>query len=177
MIDLKGSISSISVIVSSAALLVTNLTATSLIAYRAWYYRKYIKDHIGSASGSKRVEKILILLVESGSIFCVLWLVALLGSIGLLNEVAETYFTSVLPHAETIYPNIIILLTTLQKTHCDTTLQGQSVSQPLQFASAQQSLMTSRSNYIRNVALGAEIAPNKIYTVQKEGRGEGMEIV
>jgi len=41
-----------------------------------------------------------------------------------------------LPHAETIYPAIIILLTALQKTHCDTTLQGEVSTRSLQFAPA-----------------------------------------
>ncbi|THU98846.1 hypothetical protein K435DRAFT_795351 [Dendrothele bispora CBS 962.96] len=56
-------------------------------------------------------------------VVCV-FLLSLLGVVGVLNYIVDNYVSTVLPHAETIYPNIIILLTTLQKTHWDTTLQG-----------------------------------------------------
>ncbi|THU98156.1 hypothetical protein K435DRAFT_838280 [Dendrothele bispora CBS 962.96] len=106
------------------ALLFTNVVTTVLIGYKSWQYRAFIKVHLGEMNRKSKVEGILILLVESGSLYCALWLVSLLGVVGVLNYTVDDYVSTLAPHAETIYPNIIILLTTLQKTHWDTTLQG-----------------------------------------------------
>ncbi|KAL0063153.1 hypothetical protein AAF712_009943 [Marasmius tenuissimus] len=53
--------------------LVTNLVSTALIAIRAWHYRRFLRE--GRLSTHRfRVHRILIMLVESGFIYCLFWL-------------------------------------------------------------------------------------------------------
>ncbi len=74
--------------------LATNLLSTGLIAWKAWYapslytcnrlwylticrlrrqHRTSVKKHLGEGSVSVRVERIFALLVESGFVYCCLW--------------------------------------------------------------------------------------------------------
>ncbi|THU95037.1 hypothetical protein K435DRAFT_756123 [Dendrothele bispora CBS 962.96] len=119
-----------------ASLIFTNLVATILIGYKAWVYRHFIKSHLGTFNTRTQVEQVLILLVESGLVYCAIWVLDLvLVSILSTANSASEYLAVLFPHLETIYPNTIILLTALQKTHCETTLQGRvSISQPIHFA-------------------------------------------
>ncbi|KAI0767837.1 hypothetical protein C8Q74DRAFT_1282814 [Fomes fomentarius] len=54
--------------VTACLSLVTNITATSLIGYQAWRHRQITKPLFSKA----RAEKALLLLVESGILYCVL---------------------------------------------------------------------------------------------------------
>ncbi|KAI0706699.1 hypothetical protein C8Q76DRAFT_629649, partial [Earliella scabrosa] len=53
--------------------LTNNVMATSFIAYKAWYHRRVIKASFKESSPRTRVERVLALLVESGTVYCVLW--------------------------------------------------------------------------------------------------------
>ncbi|KAI0808411.1 hypothetical protein C8Q74DRAFT_1189462, partial [Fomes fomentarius] len=60
-------------VAASALTLLTNITATSLIGYQAWVNRRSIRDHLGLHSLSSQLERVLSLLVESGVVYCVIW--------------------------------------------------------------------------------------------------------
>ncbi|KAI0758360.1 hypothetical protein BC629DRAFT_1551586 [Irpex lacteus] len=49
----------------------TNITATLVIAWRAWVYRQDMRGIIRTGSDLPRLEGILVLFVESGLLFCV----------------------------------------------------------------------------------------------------------
>src|SRR6266404_923505 len=69
----------------------TNILSTSLIAWKAWCvgssclfpsaflttfpreYRRTVSAHLSKGSPSVRAEKVLALLIESGLVYCVLW--------------------------------------------------------------------------------------------------------
>ncbi|ETW83624.1 hypothetical protein HETIRDRAFT_241657, partial [Heterobasidion irregulare TC 32-1] len=51
----------------------TNVVVTSLVAYKAWKHRQFIKSQFGSGSKRTNTEKILILLIESGVLYCLVW--------------------------------------------------------------------------------------------------------
>ncbi|KAI0744346.1 hypothetical protein C8Q80DRAFT_1107552, partial [Daedaleopsis nitida] len=53
--------------------LFTNLTATGLIAYKAWYYRRFLKRNLFMGSARTRLERNLTLFIESGLAYCILW--------------------------------------------------------------------------------------------------------
>ncbi|KAI0690136.1 hypothetical protein C8T65DRAFT_730903 [Cerioporus squamosus] len=53
--------------------LLTNIAATSLIAYRAWEHRRIIMSHLKGFSPRTQVERTLALLVESGLLYCAIW--------------------------------------------------------------------------------------------------------
>ena len=72
----------------------TNVLSTSLIAWKAWYvvcvlvcimtantlipreYRRTVGAQLRKGSPSERVEKVLGLLIESGFVYCLLWVIA-----------------------------------------------------------------------------------------------------
>ncbi|KAJ7592236.1 hypothetical protein C8J56DRAFT_886941 [Mycena floridula] len=93
-------------------LFLTNFISTLLIAYKVWKYKVEIKQNLGLSHNKRtKVERVLILLTESGSIYCFFW---------------------------AMYPIIIILLLALEKANLESTVNGPSFSQPLQFASRPQ---------------------------------------
>ncbi|KAI0787299.1 hypothetical protein C8Q74DRAFT_1196513, partial [Fomes fomentarius] len=57
---------------ASCVSLCTNIIATLLIAYKAWAHWKFVRSHLSTGSTRQRVEKVLLLLVESGALYCVL---------------------------------------------------------------------------------------------------------
>ncbi|KAJ7592324.1 hypothetical protein C8J56DRAFT_887027 [Mycena floridula] len=75
-------------------------------------YKVEIKQKLGLSPNKRtKVERVLILLAESGSIYCLLW---------------------------AIYPIIIVLLLALEKDNLESTVNGQSFLQSLRFASRPQ---------------------------------------
>ncbi|KAE9397011.1 hypothetical protein BT96DRAFT_90142 [Gymnopus androsaceus JB14] len=50
--------------------LVVNIVATLLIAYKAWSHHRIMSDALPIHGGRTRVENILLLLVESGAVYC-----------------------------------------------------------------------------------------------------------
>ncbi|EKM60148.1 uncharacterized protein PHACADRAFT_206328 [Phanerochaete carnosa HHB-10118-sp] len=62
------------------SLWLTNLWATSLVAYRAWQHRQQIRCHL-RAGLRTRAERALLLFIESGSLYCVLWTFLMVSSI------------------------------------------------------------------------------------------------
>ncbi|PIL25600.1 hypothetical protein GSI_11348 [Ganoderma sinense ZZ0214-1] len=69
--------------VASIFSLATNLFATVLTAYKAWVHRRCVRSH--GASGSSRstqVENIFALLIESGALYCTLWIVVVVWQTG-----------------------------------------------------------------------------------------------
>ncbi|KAJ7592302.1 hypothetical protein C8J56DRAFT_887006 [Mycena floridula] len=83
-------------------LFLTNFISTLLIAYKVWEYKVEIKQNLGLSPNKRtKVERVLILLAESGSIYCLFW---------------------------AIYPIIIILLLALENDNLESTVNGQSFS-------------------------------------------------
>ncbi|KAK7451745.1 hypothetical protein VKT23_012424 [Stygiomarasmius scandens] len=119
-------------IILPVGLLFTNLVATSLIALKAWQYRQFFRENHMDRSGKDQIAKILVLLIESGGVYCLLWVVY-----GVMQAVDPLFIgTDVIaglgPHVSCLYLLSIIILTANQKTQCDTTLQGQLGSQSIQ---------------------------------------------
>ncbi|THU96607.1 hypothetical protein K435DRAFT_858386 [Dendrothele bispora CBS 962.96] len=118
-----------------SVLLCTNVIATLFIAYKAWHYRQFFKAHLGAVKRKSQAQQVLVLLVESGFIYCSLWIVGIIWISGHLSVTAGAYIGVIFPHAASLYPTLIILLSALQKTYCDTTFQGKIGSQPMEFSS------------------------------------------
>ncbi|KAL1719748.1 hypothetical protein EV715DRAFT_289885 [Schizophyllum commune] len=59
-------------------LLATNTVSTALVAIRVWLYRRDIKASLNPYIRPTSVEKVLLLLLESGSFYCLIWIVNLL---------------------------------------------------------------------------------------------------
>ncbi|THU99682.1 hypothetical protein K435DRAFT_837583 [Dendrothele bispora CBS 962.96] len=120
-----------------SAVIFINALSTSLIGYRAWGHRKLIKTLLDGTSKRSQAMECLILLIESGALYCIFWILVVLSmTVENFDNTAGSYLNDILPHMEAIYPTTIILLTALKKTHCDTTLQGRQTqgSSSIRFA-------------------------------------------
>ncbi|KAJ7592288.1 hypothetical protein C8J56DRAFT_1024368 [Mycena floridula] len=104
-------------------------------AYKVWEYKVEIKQNLGLSKNRRtNIERVLILLTESGSIYCLLWLSILAFGLKSLWQV--------------MYPITIILLLALEKANLESTVSGPSFSQSLQFASRPHIPTVTRSHEI-----------------------------
>ncbi|KAF9013709.1 hypothetical protein BDZ89DRAFT_1118733 [Hymenopellis radicata] len=96
-------------------LLVTNFSTTILCAYKVWHYRRFIKAAYGGRAKRTFVENVLLVLVESGSIYCLFWLFLMLGDYSLFGDVRFEleYF---MPHFAGLYASAVIIIISLSKT-------------------------------------------------------------
>ncbi|KAF7295887.1 hypothetical protein HMN09_01132400 [Mycena chlorophos] len=118
-------------------LLVTNFAATVAIGWKLWYYRKNVKRYIGrSKDGHTQVESVLILLMESGAVYCVFWILLMVGDYGYYGGSFE--FEWFQPYISALYPTTIILMVSREMTISEEVLSyGSTMS--ISFASGQSS--------------------------------------
>ncbi|EIM89320.1 uncharacterized protein STEHIDRAFT_109537 [Stereum hirsutum FP-91666 SS1] len=107
---------SVSQVVNLAFSFITNVTATFMIGMWAWQYRRSIRANMQS-SRSTQVERILVLLAESGLVYCVSSAIVLFGSFvhvsgGTLTDV----YTGVHVQIAGMYPALVIILVNTQRT-------------------------------------------------------------
>ncbi|THU79399.1 hypothetical protein K435DRAFT_973176 [Dendrothele bispora CBS 962.96] len=118
--------------------LLTNVTATSLIGYKAWYHHMAIKRNLDTTDCSVvKIRKILVFLTESGLVYCVLWVIyaAIVIFTEDDNNILYELYSSAMPDISAIYPILIILVVRLENStrkqgDCNTML-----SQSIRFAS------------------------------------------
>ncbi|KAH8991842.1 hypothetical protein EDB86DRAFT_1531661 [Lactarius hatsudake] len=94
----------------------TNLVSTGLIAWKAWQRRVSVKKHLGGGSGSLRVERVFALLIESGFIYCCVWIVYLVSALDLMPVPGFAVMDDVLLFVSGLYPTLIIILVAMQKS-------------------------------------------------------------
>ncbi|KAF9041703.1 hypothetical protein BDP27DRAFT_1409390 [Rhodocollybia butyracea] len=98
-------------------LLFTNIVATLLVGVKFWNYRAAIMAHLFDGKGQKTpVSRILILLTESGIIYCFFWVLSILSSASIMGSFAAQMFECVLPMLPGMYLSVIILVVSLQKS-------------------------------------------------------------
>ncbi|KAI0321208.1 hypothetical protein OF83DRAFT_371039 [Amylostereum chailletii] len=118
-----------------ALTLVTNLWTTMLVAYRAWQHRRDVRDVLRQSGRRSAVEKVLALLVESGCIYCAVWILHMIadaGVLGLFGVIVSTCTVQITG----LYPTIIVVFVCLQRTSVDTTFSAMYavlVAQPRQY--------------------------------------------
>ncbi|KAE9402384.1 hypothetical protein BT96DRAFT_552681 [Gymnopus androsaceus JB14] len=97
-----------------------NIWATLMVALRAWKAKKGIWAHMLNGSRKSFTETALMLFVESGIIYTVLWI---LKSIIIIPGVANTSYTNyaimVMNQAIGMYPTVILVLVAFQRSHLD----------------------------------------------------------
>ncbi|KAK7458105.1 hypothetical protein VKT23_010012 [Stygiomarasmius scandens] len=120
--------------------LVTNLLATSAIGYKAWFHRQRIKQNLLLSSSPDQVQKILLLLIESGLIYSFFWAGYVVDGFLIngqntsyeISLVAQTY-GAVLPIISALYPALIILIAALEKFKWESS-QSVTLSRSIHFA-------------------------------------------
>ncbi|KAH8991863.1 hypothetical protein EDB86DRAFT_1532648 [Lactarius hatsudake] len=110
----------------------TNLVSTAMIAWKAWQHRVLVRKHLGGATGSVKVERVFALLIESGFIYCCLWVLYLISAFYVIPDPGLTIMEHVLVFASGLYPTLIIILVALQKSPVE---HFSTYSTPMQFAS------------------------------------------
>ncbi|KAI0056956.1 hypothetical protein BV25DRAFT_1480917 [Artomyces pyxidatus] len=113
--------------------LATNLCATLLIAYQAWRYRVAVNAHLNENNAATKVEKIFALLVESGVVYCVMWVLYILAAFRVFPNPGPSIMDGIMVQISGIYPTIIIILVCLHKSPCDK-YASQALDKTLPFA-------------------------------------------
>ncbi|THU77532.1 hypothetical protein K435DRAFT_786661 [Dendrothele bispora CBS 962.96] len=144
-------------LLTNLPLVVTNVVATLLIAYKAWiHYRQIVLNLESIGSTPSKVHKILLLLVESGAIYCVI-MIAYMVITALPNLDLEVYemAVTVIPSIAGIYPVLIILIAHFEKDES----RGPSKSiSTLEFAKHIPSHSTSFSSSLIPSSMGSRIS-------------------
>jgi len=92
-------------------LLITNLCATIFMGLRIWEYRGSMSELSGS-----RMNKMLLIFLESSALYCVFWVLAILGTLGnVASPIATAAIMGSLPYITSIYPVVVVVLVTLEK--------------------------------------------------------------
>ncbi|KAF9255082.1 hypothetical protein L218DRAFT_1008957 [Marasmius fiardii PR-910] len=119
--------------------LITNLVATSLIGLKTWIYRKAVKLSLttGTSKSSTRAENVLILLVESGFLYCAVWLLILIAGFNVMTSASNTLILGIAVSLTGIYPTFIVIMVSLDKSHVNTVFSSgdgtMEISGPLHF--------------------------------------------
>ncbi|KAI0054420.1 hypothetical protein BV25DRAFT_750776 [Artomyces pyxidatus] len=131
-----------------AATLGTNFIVTGLIGYRTWYdlrnYAGVFTDRIDCRIrhrtislyqfrvGRDGVQALFILLVESGALYCCIWVVYLPLYLKYSNDpnLAFNVFDTAIPQLISIYPTLIIVLCSLQRSYHETVMASNSADPP-----------------------------------------------
>ncbi|ETW77419.1 hypothetical protein HETIRDRAFT_429650 [Heterobasidion irregulare TC 32-1] len=100
------------------------------------HYRKSIRANIDSGNARTKVEKVLILLVESGFLYCFVWMLYIMSIFNVFSTLGEDLIQSLIPYVTAIYPTVIILFVALEKSHAETMFEGSMVDGSVHFAAA-----------------------------------------
>jgi hypothetical protein len=90
--------------------LATNLLSTGLIAWKAWERRGPVKIHLSDGGGSVRVDRVFALLIESGFIYCCIWVLYAISVFGVFLDPGFIAMAGVAG----LYPTLIIILVSTQ---------------------------------------------------------------
>ncbi|KAN0129144.1 hypothetical protein V8E53_013015 [Lactarius tabidus] len=110
--------------------LATNLLSTGLIAWKAWKRRISVGKHLCGGSGSLRVDRVFALLVESGFIYCCIWILYVISAFQVLSGLGFIVMDAILLFISGLYPTLIVILVAMQKSpveHCSTHSTGEQL--------------------------------------------------
>ncbi|KAI0643441.1 hypothetical protein C8Q79DRAFT_1012720 [Trametes meyenii] len=103
--------------------LATTAVATALIAYKAWEYSRVHREAFGKLSRPTKAQRVMVILVESGVLYMLFFLVQVIGSLRSVSESIDKrptisfgfmlydYTTSIIVG---MYPTIIVILVHLK---------------------------------------------------------------
>ncbi|KAL0570730.1 hypothetical protein V5O48_006696 [Marasmius crinis-equi] len=97
----------------------TNVSGTIIIGYKVWCYRQNVGAFLGKCRQKTRAEKVLVLFLESGIVYSVLWVIQLAVVLmdapkSFSGKVVQQIFTSASIQLVGIYPTLLIVLVYLQ---------------------------------------------------------------
>jgi len=95
-------------------------------------------------SGSMSVDRVLALFIESGFVYCCVWILYLISAFRLLTYPGFTVMSSVVPFVAGLYPTLIVILVGMQKSPVENYSTG------MQFATAP-ALVPPKDGSVRHV--------------------------
>ncbi|KAJ8092321.1 hypothetical protein PM082_023924 [Marasmius tenuissimus] len=103
--------------------IVTNISGTVVIGFKFWSYRRNVRIYL-SKSKKSRAEKVLVLFLESGTIYSLLWIVLLVVACippppTLAGQIVQQIFRAATAQLVGIYPTLLIVLVYLQRSLWD----------------------------------------------------------
>jgi len=107
--------------------LATDILSTGLIAWKAWQRRITVGKHLCEGSRSARVDRVFALLIESGFIYCCIWILYVISAFQVLPDPGFTVMDAVLLFVSGLYPTLIVILVGMQRSpveHSSTHLTG-----------------------------------------------------
>ncbi|KAI0258636.1 hypothetical protein BC834DRAFT_974942 [Gloeopeniophorella convolvens] len=113
--------------------LASNLWAFVLIAWKAWYRRRLVKDFHNEGFRGSPVGRTLALLLESGGVYSLLWAsyIAVIVSTRVPNDrtisLLEEVLAAMVAYVTAMYPNAILLIADLQKSAYNETFACQTL--------------------------------------------------
>ncbi|KAK7453419.1 hypothetical protein VKT23_011685 [Stygiomarasmius scandens] len=162
-------------------LLITNFVATFLVAYKAWQYHSFLRINgsdkaISSPEGYRPVttkskaEKVLYLLIESGWIYCMIWMVGIIALFPVMSDTGVSVMSAILPFLTSIYPTLVIILVSIQQSPLHSRSQksnnGDSESDSRGYSGQQSAIM---------FAVGSQVSPmttiNRIGHLERSSSG------
>ncbi|KAF9259192.1 hypothetical protein L218DRAFT_963859 [Marasmius fiardii PR-910] len=95
--------------------IVTNITGTLVIGYRFWLYRQAVGKYLGQCRYRTRIEKVLFVLLETGAVYSVIWIVELVlvlmpPSPDFAGKVVHSIFVASCIQLVGIYPTLLVVL-------------------------------------------------------------------
>ncbi|KAJ7680660.1 hypothetical protein DFH06DRAFT_1163848 [Mycena polygramma] len=118
--------------------LISNLSATAVVGTTAWHHRQSIRAAFADNKKSTKADRILVLVVESGLLYCVSGLTVLVASlIRLPHGTLGDIYTPINVQIAGAYPPVVLLLVSMQRSLNETTFlgtfEGSTPSRPIQF--------------------------------------------
>ncbi|KAL1691692.1 hypothetical protein GGG16DRAFT_124650 [Schizophyllum commune] len=116
-------------------LMLTNVVATILVAIKVWQYFRDIKSALGLSARKSQVERVLVLLLESGCFYSVVWIsfLAVQATIGTSKFTVAELVASVVLSISGIYPTIVVL-TAMYDNKERSLLDSAQISHAMRFA-------------------------------------------
>jgi len=96
--------------------LATNILSTLLIGTQAWRKRRTLINDLNDYSTAIRAEKIFALVVESGFVYCCVWILYLISAFHVFPKPGFAVMDAVLPYVSGLYPTVIVIFVVLRKS-------------------------------------------------------------
>ncbi|KAF7376490.1 hypothetical protein MSAN_00064900 [Mycena sanguinolenta] len=136
--------------------LLSNLTATGVVGATAWGHWRIMRRTLGSKTSALRTNHILLLIVESGVIYCISAVLVLIfvlirlpeGTLGDLWTPVQVQFAGA-------YPCIVLLLVSTKRSLSESSFTDNDVvsSEAIEFSSAVNSDVSKPIHFARNPAI------------------------
>ncbi|KAF5353847.1 hypothetical protein D9758_010557 [Tetrapyrgos nigripes] len=143
-------------LIMTLPLFITNAIATLLIGYKAHIHRQDMGRNLASCSSSViKVQKVLLLLVESGVAYCILWICYSVTSFlnGAVKSTASYEILGVaMPLLSGLYPIVVILIVTLESKRDSSQPNEISMSQSIKFVAAPRGPVSTNSDSLASAS-------------------------